>query len=152
MRGVTDGGADRRPDRPLWKVLVISLVAAAATIYLIASSMQGAVLYALTIPELVARGSAAIGQAVRVQGTLVGRSVVYDASRPLLAFELRDGGYTLRVEYMGARPEMFRDGAQVIVEGRLRPDSVFEAQAVLLKCPSRYESAGPADAAEAQRR
>jgi cytochrome c-type biogenesis protein CcmE len=152
MRGVTDGGADRRPGRPLWKVLVISLVAVAATVYVIASGMQGAMLYALTIPELAARGSAAVGQAVRVQGTLVGRSVVYDASRPFLGFELRDGGHTLRVEYMGARPALFRDGAQVIVEGRLRPDSVFEAQAVLLKCPSRYESGGPADAAEAQQR
>lgn len=152
MRGVTDGGADRRPGRPLWKALAISLVAVAATVYLIASSMQGAMLYVITIPELVARGSTAVGQAVRVQGTLVGRSIVYDASRPLLVFELRDGGYALRVEYMGARPEMLRDGAQVIVEGRLRPDSVFEAQAVLLKCPSRYESAGAADAAEAQQR
>ncbi len=152
MRRVTGVDANGRPIRPPWKVLVASLVVVAATAYVIASSMQGAMVYALTIPELAARGKAACGQTLRVQGTLDGTSVVYDPARPWLAFELRDGSHSLRVEYMGARPGLLRDGAQVIVEGKLRLDSVFEAQTVLLKCPSRYESGGSAREAGAERR
>jgi cytochrome c-type biogenesis protein CcmE len=37
-------------------------------------------------------------------------------------------------------PDLFKDGAEVVVEGRMAPDgSAFHASNVLAKCPSKFE-------------
>jgi cytochrome c-type biogenesis protein CcmE len=35
---------------------------------------------------------------------------------------------------------MFKDGAEVVVEGRVQPDAVFLADNVMAKCPSKFEA------------
>ena len=37
-------------------------------------------------------------------------------------------------------PDMFKDGAEVVVEGRLQDDAVFVADNVMAKCPSKFEA------------
>jgi cytochrome c-type biogenesis protein CcmE len=40
-------------------------------------------------------------------------------------------------------PDLFKDGAEVVVEGRLPaggPDAVFQATNVLAKCPSKFQA------------
>ena len=47
-------------------------------------------------------------------------------------------------------PDLFKDGAEVVVEGRLVASdggSVFEADKIMAKCPSKFE-ATPTDSAE----
>jgi len=128
---------------PSKKLLFGALVAVAAIAYLIVSGMRGATVYSLTVSELKAKGQAAIGQGVRVAGKLDGRSVSWDANGLVLRFTIRDGAETLPVVYKGVKPDMFNDSAEVIVEGKLQPDGVFEAKTLLLKCPSKYESGTP---------
>jgi cytochrome c-type biogenesis protein CcmE len=95
----------------------------------------------MTIGDLKGRGSAIYGRGVRVGGTVVANSISYDASQVLLEFVLVDAGDTLSVVYKGARPDMLRDGAQALVEGKYGPSGTFEATKLLLKCPSKYEAA-----------
>lgn len=109
--------------------------------YLIVSSLQSPPIYALTISELRARVPAIHAQHVRVGGTVDGNSIVWDASTLTLQFNLVDGEEVLPVIYKGSRPDMFRDGAQALVEGRYQPHGVFEAYKLLLKCPTKYEAA-----------
>lgn len=109
--------------------------------YLIVSSTRGATVYALTIHELKSRGQAAYDQGVRVGGTVDGQSIRWDDQRMLLSFSLVDGADSLHVQYQGSQPDMFRDGAEALVEGRFQPAGVFEATKLLLKCPSKYEAA-----------
>jgi len=48
---------------------------------------------------------------------------------------------SLRVVYSGIDvPDLFADGAEVVVEGRLGPDT-FTATKIMAKCPSKYENA-----------
>jgi len=48
---------------------------------------------------------------------------------------------TLTVLYEGIDPpDLFADGAEVIVEGRMGPDT-FTATKIMAKCPSKYENA-----------
>jgi cytochrome c-type biogenesis protein CcmE len=55
----------------------------------------------------------------------------------------------LVVRYVGLDlPDLFRDGAEVVVEGRVT-DDLFVAERVLAKCPSKYEEAPAAPGAEA---
>jgi cytochrome c-type biogenesis protein CcmE len=124
-----------------WRFLVGGVVIVAAIAYLILSSTQGAVVYALTITELKSRGSSIYGQGVRVGGAVDGDSITWDASRQTLEFNLIDGSESLPVTYTGVRPDMFRDGAEALLEGKYHSSGLFEASKILLKCPSKYEAA-----------
>ena len=44
-------------------------------------------------------------------------------------------------------PDLFKDGAEVVVEGRLTDGAVFHAQKVMAKCPSKFspEEPGPSE-------
>jgi len=103
--------------------------------WLVYSSIQGSTTPYLTVGELIARGPSE--HVVRVTG-LVGAAIDWDSQHLVLHFEIVDGNWKLPVLYKGTRPDMLRDGAQAVVEGRYRADGVFEASSVLLKCPSKY--------------
>ncbi len=125
------------------RLVVAALVAVAAIAYLIVSNVRGAATYSLTVSELEAKGPSLAGKGVRVSGLLDSSSVFWDAEKTLLKFTIRDEGASLAVAYHGTRPDMFNEGAQVIVEGKLLPDGTFEAKNLMLKCPSKYESGTP---------
>ena len=55
--------------------------------------------------------------------------------------DLADPSVTFPVEFRDAMPDTFTDEVEVVMEGRLRDDGVFEATTLLTKCGSRYEAA-----------
>lgn len=58
-------------------------------------------------------------------------------------FTLRDIDHPeqgIRIHYRGALPDTFKQGAEVIVEGRME-SSDFTAKTLMTKCPSKYEKA-----------
>jgi cytochrome c-type biogenesis protein CcmE len=93
--------------------------------------------YYLTIRELRAQGPSP--RRVRVSGRIVGESIQWHPEALELIFEIADGEDRLPVRYHGSRPDMLRDGAEAVVEGRYLPDGHFEADQLLLKCPSKYQ-------------
>lgn len=113
----------------------------AVLVYLIISSTRGSAVYAMTIQELRDRGSSVYGLGLRVGGNLDGDSITFNANDLTLRFTIYDGDGTLPVEYKGTQPDMFRDDAQVLVEGKYGEDGLFRATKLLLKCPSKYEAA-----------
>ena len=48
-------------------------------------------------------------------------------------------GAELPIVFYGPRPDNFQRTASAIVEGELLENGSFEAETLLLKCPSRYE-------------
>jgi len=70
--------------------------------------------------------------------------VTGDSYRGGLHFRLRDpdGSATVAVRYTGSRPDLFRVGRDIIVDGRLR-NGVFVAvpNTMVTKCPSKYTPA-----------
>jgi len=52
----------------------------------------------------------------------------------------------IQVVYNGPMPDLLKDEAQAIMTGRLGEDGVFYADELLLKCPTKYEEAVPAQA------
>lgn len=93
--------------------------------------------YYLTVNELRTQGPSP--RRIRVSGTIVGESIQWHPETLELNFEIADGEDRLPVRYHGSRPDMFRAGAQAVVEGRYLPDGHFEADRLLLKCPSKYQ-------------
>jgi cytochrome c-type biogenesis protein CcmE len=121
------------------KFLIGGLIIVLTVGYLIFTAARGSAAYYVTIGELAEAGSSA--RNVRVTGNVIGESIVWEAREQRLQFEITDGSDLLSVSYHGSRPDMFRDGAEVVVEGKLSPDGNFDARTMLLKCPSKYEEA-----------
>jgi len=77
-------------------------------------------------------GKVVPGSYRRVEGELLHVFTVHD---------LVDDTKTFQVEFRDALPDTFTDEIEVVLEGRLRQDGVFEANTLLTKCASRYEAA-----------
>jgi cytochrome c-type biogenesis protein CcmE len=120
------------------KFLIGGLIVVAAIGYLIFAA-SGSAAYYITIGEL--EEQQASRRNVRVSGFVIGESIEWDARDMRLQFEIEDESGQIPVHYHGARPDMFRDGAEVVVEGKLDGAGVFEARTMLLQCPSKYEEA-----------
>jgi len=141
----------------------------AAVVYLIISSTKASAQYFLTVEELNAKGSN--GRDVRVSGAIIGDSIQYDIQTQTLTFSVanvpgdnkvveKEGGLAavlhaavldlnrprMQVVYVGPKPDLMRNEAQAIMTGQMDSQGVFHANELLLKCPTKYEDAVPAQA------
>lgn len=85
-----------------------------------------------------------VDRPVQVAGALEKGSGVYDEASQSLLFTLRDPEHhqTLRVRYHGIKPANFEDAISIVAIGSYNSTSEeFEAQKLLVKCPSKYQGA-----------
>jgi cytochrome c-type biogenesis protein CcmE len=154
------------------KFIIGGVLILAAVVYLIVSSTQASAEYFMTIDELKAKGSAAVGKSLRLSGAVIGDTIQYDPQTLTLTFEVANvpgdnaeieaqGGLAevlhqavidtsrsrVKVIYNGVKPDLLRNEAQAIMTGRMEADGIFHAEELLLKCPTRYEQAVPEQAA-----
>ena len=96
--------------------------------------------YYHTITELATLQGAALHQRMRVSGNVRSGSIARLDGR--VDFVLEEQGKAIPVSYVGRDPlpDTFKDGAQALVEGRMKPDGRFEAEQVQAKCASKYEA------------
>ena len=127
---------------------MVGLVGVAAVVtYLIWTGVSETMVYYLTPVELMERVEADptfrdVG--VKVSGQVVPGSYERVQGELLHTFTVRDlvaESVTFTAEYRDALPDTFTDEVEVVMEGRLRADGVFEATTLLTKCGSRYEAA-----------
>jgi cytochrome c-type biogenesis protein CcmE len=127
---------------------MIGLVGVAAVVtYLIWTGVSETMVYYMTPVELMERVEADptfhdVG--VKVGGQVVSGSYARVEGELLHVFTVRDlldESVAFQVEYRDALPDTFTDEVEVVLEGRLREDGVFEATTLLTKCGSRYEAA-----------
>jgi len=90
----------------------------------------------VSVEELIDDGNS---DRVRLGGLVEEGSIQLDENDYLnCQFELKEGNYILPVRYTGVRPDLFKDGAEVIVEGAFS-NGVFKADVLQTKCASKYE-------------
>jgi cytochrome c-type biogenesis protein CcmE len=81
---------------------------------------------------------------VQVAGALDKGSSSYVSAQESLYFNLLDpkSRETLRVRYKGLKPANFEDAISIVAIGRYDTGTkVFEADKLLVKCPSKYQGA-----------
>jgi len=79
------------------------------------------------------------GERVQVFGTIVPEDIVFDSTHLTLSFALKDEkGNILPVIYKGVVPSNFEHAQQATCAGVWK-DGAFDADQLLLKCPSKYE-------------
>jgi cytochrome c-type biogenesis protein CcmE len=153
------------------KFLVGGLLIVAAIVYLIVSSTQASAQYFLTVDEVYTKGPEILNRELRISGAVIGDSIQYDPQTLNLTFTIAhipgdnkdieaQGGLatvlhdavvdkdrqSLVVVYNGPKPDLLRDEAQAIITGKMGSDGVFQAEELLLKCPTKYEEAVPEQA------
>ncbi|MCI0404756.1 MAG: cytochrome c maturation protein CcmE [candidate division Zixibacteria bacterium] len=78
-------------------------------------------------------------QTVQVMGELEKSATRYDTTAGLLYFTLKDKqGDVLEISYKGVRPGNFDQATQIVAIGNYKAQ-VFEADQLLVKCPSKYQ-------------
>lgn len=153
------------------KFIVGGLLIITAVIYLIVSSTQASAQYFLTVDELNQKGESVKGRDLRISGAVIGDSIQYDPATLDLTFTIASipgdnkmieaqGGLAevlhqavtdpnrqrLQVIYNGPKPDLLRNEAQAIITGKIGEDGIFQAEELLLKCPTKYEEAVPEQA------
>jgi len=77
---------------------------------------------------------------VQVNGALADKNYTLRADEQFLQFKLRDtAGEILPVTYRGVIPGNFDQATMVVAIGRYQGDH-FEAEQLLIKCPSKYQT------------
>ena len=160
--------ASRPASQGRLKFIIGGLLIVAAIGYLIFSATNANAQFFLTVEELQARSQAIAGKDVRVSGAVIGNTIQYDPQSLTLMFTVAQvpgdnnvidaqGGLAavlhaavidpskprLKVVYHGPRPDLLKDEAQAIMTGQLGSDGVFQANELLLKCPTKYQDAVP---------
>jgi cytochrome c-type biogenesis protein CcmE len=115
--------------------LSAALLLASALIYTSFSASSEAV----TPSRLAARADS--GRAYQLTGKVVDGSVRDISGGKTFRVRDRNGTTSVPVRYVGAVPDPFRDGREVIVTGKLR-GGVFmgERNSLVTKCPSKFQN------------
>ena len=115
-------------------VVIVSLIS-----WLVFAGVKDSMVYYITVDELLEDVPDIYGQKIRVSGTVVDGSIQNELDDSL-RFTIEAGEGTLDVEYDGVIPDIFTDGVEAVVEGKFSRNNIFEADLLLAKCPTKYES------------
>lgn len=124
------------------KLVVASVVVAGALAYLGSAGVTQGWVYYLKVDEFVGVDRYR-AERVKLCGVVAREGVSVSAANLTAAFTLAGERQTVPVAYRGVIPEMFRPESEVVVEGRLNPAGVFEADVLLTKCASKYDPSDP---------
>lgn len=114
-----------------------------AVIYLVFANTQANAVYYMTVSEL-SHCAVCTTQSVRVAGVVQANPVMGgQGNAQQMRFVISDGQQSLQVVYSGVVPDIFRPGITVVVEGHYTGSGPFQAQTLLAKCPSKFQSATP---------
>lgn len=81
-----------------------------------------------------------VGKHLRIHGMLKPKSTQRLKGRTHYQFHiLGQSGKSIQVFYDGILPDTFRDGAELVVEGKLEKPDLFIANTVFAKCPTKYK-------------
>jgi cytochrome c-type biogenesis protein CcmE len=121
------------------KFVLGGIVVAVVIGVLIATSFSGSTSEYLSVAEVKALGPDQTRDS-RVAGEIVPNSVNWSTRDLHLAFEIEDETGNLAISYYGPQPDMLVDAVEAVVVGKYDPKGdVFEAEELLMKCPSKYE-------------
>lgn len=122
------------------KVAVSFAVVVVLVFWLIVSSSTENMQYYVKIKDLKAMSGEQLSKGLRVQGYLISDSIEETHNSLEIFFTMEEDGEEMRVRYTKERPDTFKDGAEVLVEGHFTEAGYFDANMLMAKCPSKYES------------
>ncbi len=131
-----------RKTRRLYFV-ILGLLGLGAGAALVLTAFQDNIVF-FRSPTDIADGKVSGGQRIRIGGLVETGSVVKNGED--ISFSVTDMSHSLKVQYRGLLPDLFREGQGIVAEGRMEPSGVFIANEVLAKHDEKYMPREVADA------
>jgi cytochrome c-type biogenesis protein CcmE len=120
-------------------ILSIALVAGALA-FLIYTGLNANMVYYYHVDEFITKSGDLGGETIKVNGKVVDGTI--QKSKMDYRFQIHGAAAQNRVNvmYHGVVPDTFKDGSDVVVEGKYDPGQrLFHATTLLAKCPTKYE-------------
>ncbi len=125
------------------QLIIGGFLVAVGIIYLIYAAIQGSTVYYLTVEEFLEQQETLAEEGIRIAGTVAEGSIQRPNTSSEITFAIQgiSENTLLPVRYKGVVPDIFRDGASVVLEGKYdRENNIFHALTLMTSCPSKYES------------
>ena len=108
--------------------------------FLIYTGLNANMVYYFHVDEFLTKAPALQGETVKINGKVVDGTIAKSQMDYRFTICGKQKKNLLNVEYHGVVPDTFKDGSDVVVEGKLDPQTrVFRASTLLAKCPTKYE-------------
>ena len=108
--------------------------------FLAFNAFQGASVYYFTVDEALA-GRVQEGATVRISGKLLPDSFYRETEGTVAHFSLVEDSSVLQATYDGILPELFfNEHSDIVLEGSLNQDGVFNSDTIIVKCPTKYQA------------
>lgn len=125
------------------RVLLAVLVIGGAFATLLATTMRENAQYYKHVDEVMPSASAWYGKNLQLHGFVVAGSIQRRPNTLDYRFTVRNGDSEVQADYTGVVPDTFKDGAEVVLKGRLTAAGYkVDENGVTAKCPSKYQPAG----------
>lgn len=122
------------------KALLLSLtLVVGALAFLIYTGLNANMVYYYHVDEFLTKASNLDGEVIKVNGKVVDGTI--QKTKMDYNFQIHGAEHNrVNVMYHGVVPDTFKDGSDVVVEGKYNTDQrVFHATTLLAKCPTKYE-------------
>ena len=120
------------------KFIIGGLILVAALVFLGYIGFMGSVTYYYEVSELLEKADTLSNQTIRVSGNVADDVDRQGLDMSFTILDLSNNGDSLPVVFSGAVPDTFKVGNQVVLEGQYTA-GIFEADAIIVKCGSKYE-------------
>ena len=132
--------------RTAWKILISVVVVVGAVGSLLYASMKEEIQLWKSVDEVQSAPQQFVGKRLNVGGHVKSlnadrRTLDYEfeiESRPPRPYAV------MKAHYRGVVPDTFKPGGEVVATGKLGPNGMLQAEAIMAKCPSKYEAKGGA--------
>jgi cytochrome c-type biogenesis protein CcmE len=122
------------------KLLVAGTIVIAGISYLMITGISQTTVYYYKLSELMEKPGINT-DGIRVSGKVLPGTIKKSPGTMSVDFVMTESNARMPVHYSGIIPDTFKDESEVVVEGNLNSDrSAFQANTLLAKCPSKYES------------
>jgi len=125
----------------LVKIGLTVVVLGAALAVLLRSTLAEGTAYYIHVDEVMHQPEQWYGKRLQLHGFVTNGSILRKRESLDYKFTVESKGQTVPVRYTGVVPDTFKDGAEVVLKGRLGADGfAVEPDGVMAKCPSKYDA------------
>ena len=103
-------------------------------------NFEDSLVYFYVPSEVTSQASELQGKMIKVGAMVKKGSVVWNPKKLSLKFVITDyEGHEFRVHHTGVKPDMFKEGQGVVVEGRLTPNNDIQSRTLMVKHSEEYK-------------
>ena len=127
------------------RILATVVILGGAFITVLATSMRENTQYYKHVDEVMPQAAAWYDKGLQLHGYVVDGSIMKRPNTLDYQFKVKNGEHEVLARYTGVVPDTFKDGAEVVLKGRLSEAGfAVEPNGVMAKCPSKYEAGAQA--------